>query len=319
MIRIRRMGKIAMSGLVLAGLGASVRMHAGQKAAANGPAVSVVVTVTGRGSNAPRVLDQANVLVYQNHERRPIISWVRASDQSAPLDLAILVDDSLGPAFNSLIPDLQRFVRGLPASARVAVVYSTNSNANLVQPFTTSHDHAARAIRLPLGSASGTLSIYLAAADLFRHWPEDNGRRRAVLLVSDGIDLYRGVADSAPGNNSDLTAAIRAFLRRGVTAYTIYASGASSASQNPTLVNNGQSCLSLLTRETGGESFFEGLDTPVSFNPFLNRLGGLLSSQYVLSFKAVPRSRAGREPLNVTTELPDVKIMAPAAVWVPGQ
>ncbi len=308
---------LAVMGLIL--ISSSAGLCAGQLPARNGATVSVVVTVTGPGSQAPGVADKANVLVYQNHQRRPVVSWVRATDQTAPLDLAILVDESLGPAFNTLLPDLRRFIRGLPSSARVAVVYSTYSNANFAQQFTTDHERAARAIRLPLGAAAGNLSIYLAAADLFKRWPLDSGHRRAVLLVSDGIDLYRGVADSSPGVNIDFSAGIRAFLRHGAIAYALYASSAGSASQNPILVNNGQSCLNLLARGTGGEAFFEGLRTPVSFNPFLRRVNELLSSQYVLSFKAVPRAKAGREPLSVRTELPGVEIKAPAEVWAPGQ
>lgn len=310
--------RVAPLGILLLVLGVSIPLCAGQQSSANGPPVSVVVTVTGSGAQAPGVADKANVLVYQNHQRRPVTSWVRATDETAPLEIAILVDESLGPAFNTLLPDLRSFVRGLPASARVAVVYSTNSNANFVQQFTTDHERAARALRLPMGSAAGNLSIYLAAGDLFRRWPDESGRRPAVLLVSDGIDLYHGAANSSPGNNADLSAAIRAFLRHGAIAYALYASGASSAAQNSLLVNNGQSCLSRLARETGGEAFFEGLTTPVSFSPFLDRVNELLSSQYVLSFKATPSVKAGPEPMNVTTELPDVHINAPKEVWTPG-
>src|SRR5579875_2452708 len=201
MSAVKGMQNIAVLGLMLVATCAGLR--ALQAPAMNGPTVSVVVTVTGPGSKAAGVADRANVLVYQNHRRRPVVSWVRATDRTAPLDLAVLVDESLGPGFNILLPDLGRFVRGLPSSARVAVVYSTYSNANFAQQFTIDHDRAARAIRLPLGAAAGNLSIYLAAADLFKHWPADSGRRRVVLLVSDGIDVYRGVADSAPGVNID--------------------------------------------------------------------------------------------------------------------
>lgn len=317
MLIMKQIRRFAISGLLLLGLGTG--LYAGQASLANGPIVSVAVTVTGSGSHAPGVADKANVLVYQNHQRRAVTGWAKATDESAPLEIAILVDESLGPAFNTLLPDLRGFIRGLPASARVAVVYSTNSNANFVQQFTTDHARAARAIRLPLGSAAGNLSIYLAAEDLFKRWPEETGRRRTVLVVSDGIDVYHGAADSAPGVNINLAAAIRAFLRHGAIAYALYASGASSVSQNSFLVNNGQSCLSQLARTTGGEAFFEGLRTPVSLSPFLRRVNELLASQYVLSFEATPRAKAGREPMNVTTELPGVQIKAPEEIWVPGR
>lgn len=303
---------------LLIGLAPVLVLRAGRQTSANSRPVSVVVTVTGRGSQGSDVADKSNVLVYQNRQRRTVTGWVKATNEAAPLDLAILVDDSLGPAFNTLLPELREFVRGLPSTTRAAVVYSTYSNANVIQNFTADHERAALAIRLPLGGAAGTLSIYLAAQDLFKHWPEANGRRRAVLLISDGIDVYRGVAESIPdSNNIDLLAAVRAFLRHDATAYTLYASGASSVSWNSILVNNGQGSLALLARRTGGQAFSEGLQTPVSLKPFLDQINKLLSSQYVLTFDAAASGRSEFEPLNVTTELPDVQLKAPEEIWVP--
>jgi hypothetical protein len=309
--------KFALVGLL------TVAIAAGGKAqstppqeAVNGPAARVVVTVSGRNDRPAPALAQSNVLVFQGHQRRPVLSWVHAEGSTPALDLAILVDDSAGPAFDNQIRDLRQFVRSLPESTRVAVVYSTNGNANLLQRFTVDHNKAADALRLPLGRSNEVSSVYLALADLFKHWPADPGRRRAILLISDGVDLYRGVAESEPGNNPDLDEAVHAVLQHRVTVYTLFASAAGSAHRNLFLLNNGQSCESVLTSDTGGQSFFQGLQTPVSFSPYLHRLSDLLNSQYVLTFIALPIRKPGTEPLHVTTELPNVELVAPTEVWV---
>ncbi|MGH9328677.1 MAG: hypothetical protein ACRD2B_18570 [Terriglobia bacterium] len=309
-------GMMLISVLVIGVAGFVPELRAASQVGANGHNASVVVTVVTAKKHQPVTLSEGDVLVFQRHQRRPVVSWVRAAGRAAPLDLAILVDDSLGPGFPNQIRDLRDFVRSLPVSARVAVIYSTHGNANFLQQFTANHGQAARAFRLPLGRANEVSSIYMALTDLANHWPPDPGRRRAILLVSDGIDLYRGIAESEPGNNPDLDQAIRAVLMHHTTVYTIYASGAGSAHRNLFLLNNGQSCESLLALETGGQSFFEGFQTPISFSPYLRQLHDLLSSQYTLTFTALPAKKPEREALRVTTEVPNINIIAPREVWV---
>ncbi|MGH9447400.1 MAG: hypothetical protein ACRD3O_16940, partial [Terriglobia bacterium] len=175
---------------------------------------------------------------------------------------------------------------------------------------------AAKAVRLPLGRANEVSSIYMAVSDLVKHWPKNSGIHD-VLLVSDGIDLYRGVMNSEPGVNPDLNSAIHDAARAHVTIFTIFANAAGLYRRNLFLINNGQSCLSLLTLSTGGQSFFQGFNTPVSFQPYLKRLARLLSSQYLLTFNAAPLKKPGMASVRVTTEQPGVELIAPPSVYVP--
>ena len=55
--------------------------------------VTVTVTVIPKQGNRADLTAQ-DVLVYQNQERRPVIDW-KPADSASPLDLAILMDDSL--------------------------------------------------------------------------------------------------------------------------------------------------------------------------------------------------------------------------------
>ncbi len=47
-----------------------------------------------------------------------------------------------------------------------------------------------------------------------------------------------------------------------------------------------------MTDKTGGESYFQGLDTPVSFAPFLDEFAERLNHQYRLTFLIKPEKKS---------------------------
>jgi hypothetical protein len=195
---------------------------------------------------------------------------VRGADRSRT-DLAVLVDDSLRSDTSLQLADVKAFIRELPSTMRVAVAYSSNGAAYMAQDFTTDHERAALAVRMPRGT-DDVNGIFDSLKDLQKRWPAEAGNRRVVLLISSGIDLLHGAADSQPGNNPDLQSTIDRYRRDGIVVYSIYASNASLVSRNSFLVLNGQGCLARLSNETGGEAYFSGSQTSVNFRPFLDRI-----------------------------------------------
>ncbi|MGH9592000.1 MAG: hypothetical protein ACRD5L_02840, partial [Bryobacteraceae bacterium] len=163
------------------------------------------------------------------------------------------------------------------------------------------------------GSSNG---IYDSVRDMIQKWPASKARR-ALLLVSSGIDLTDGVMDTEPGQNTVLQRAIDAAERSGTQVYTIYASGTGRLEHNLYLVTNGQGCLGRIAGETGGDSYFSGFQTPVNFQPFLDSISRLLGQQYRLTFLAAPGAKAGFTRVRVSTELSGVEILAQDHVYVP--
>ena len=106
--------------------------------------------------------------------------------------------------------------------------------------------------------------------------------RRAVLLVSDGIDISRGVESSLPGSGFDLQRAINEAQRLGVAVYSIYEPTVEASNQF--LIGNGQGSLARLSNETGGRAFFEGTSAPVSIDHSLRDVDTLLSRQFALTY-----------------------------------
>ena len=184
-----------------------------------------------------------------------------------------------------------------------------------VEDFTTDHEQAAKALRMPLGSYGAFTSPYLSVIDWIKQLPE-TGNRREILLISDGIDYFRG---SFGTYSPDLQPAVELAQRNGIVIYTIYARGVGRINRNSFLIMNAQGGLTQLAQSTGGEAFVEGINsTPISLRPYLEELSKMLGQQYLLAFRAAPVKKDSHEHFKFTTEVPDVELLAPNEVFVPG-
>jgi hypothetical protein len=84
-------------------------------------------------------------------------------------------------------------------------------------------------------------------------------------------------------------------------------------------MNWGQNYLSEMAEETGGEAYFLGSETPVSFAPYLDDLSQRLTHQYLLVFQAKPEKKPGLQSVRLRTELPNVELAAADKVFVPAE
>ncbi|HEV2882547.1 MAG TPA: hypothetical protein VGX24_14820 [Pyrinomonadaceae bacterium] len=275
---------------------AGARVNAGaQKGDGNGAhradaprsvrSVTIPVTLRLREERAAsEELRTLNFVVTEDGERQEILSTRSAADR-APLALTLLIQDDLISAIGLEISGLANFIRRLPQGSLVQVGYLRAGSLQLRQKFTTDLERAAKSLRVPIGSASAApYNPYVQIYDsLKRYGGVPLGTRRALLVVSDGLDLSRGFDSSSPSQSTDLERAIDEAQRRSVAIYGIYAPTVGSGG-NTALVNNAQGSLSRLTEETGGKAFFQGSGAPVSFDPFLRQLSDRLSRQFALTY-----------------------------------
>jgi VWFA-related protein len=295
-------------------IGSAVQVQAESPDPPAGKDVSVIVTAAGLHNNTPPLLTPDEVLVYRARERLPVVSVTLLQKERAGLDLAILFDDSLESNFSSQLAEITEFIRSLPPTTRVAVAYMRNSTFTMGQDFSMDRELAVKALQVPLGSPRQFDSPYLALTDLVMAMP-DIGNRRAILVISDGVDRFRGPFEPV---SPDLEPAYQEAQRRGVLIYTIYATGVGRASRNPVWIRDAQRSLTQLAEETGGEAFLEGFSPSASLRPYLQELRQMLEQQYLISFQAKPNATGGYEHFKFTTELPDVELIAPRHVYVPG-
>jgi len=191
-----------------------------------------------------------------------------AKPQSGPIDLAVVIDNSITQHADVQLKQVGDFLQTMPQGTHVAVIYADYGGVQYAQEFTTDLAQAAKSIRIPSGFPNTANGLYDSLSTVMKKWPTD-GNRRVVLLVSSGIDTDNGLSNTQPDLNMVFQHAMSEAQKDGVTVYAIYASGAGPALQNRELILNGQGCLSQLADVTGGKAFFEGMETPVSFTPYL--------------------------------------------------
>jgi VWFA-related protein len=286
-------------------------------AMAQGVPVTVTVTATGKDQSTPAAVPANAVVVKQDGKVSKIVSWEPASGGKAGLDVAVLIDDSVSQRATVQLKDIGDFLRTLSPEARVAVAYAGYGGVKFEQEFTTDHEKAAKGIRIPNAFPGTANGVYDSFGELVKKWPASQNRK-VVIFVSDGIDVSNGVDDSTPGQSMVLQRAIDGAERAGVVVYTIFASGAGRAVQNSFLVNNGQGSLARLASETGGDAFFQGTQTAISFKAFLDDIGKMLGQQYLLTFLATPAEKGRYARLQVSVEAGDVELIAPDHVYVAG-
>jgi VWFA-related protein len=275
---------------------------------ARGPGKPVTVPVTIRVKEETE-LQNIDLSIHEDGEPQTIIS-VRGIGTNSPITLAVLIQEDLVPGVGNEIKDLAEFVRQLPKGSRVMVGYLRAGSLQVKQRFTNDLEKAASSLRPPVGVASASpYNPYVEVIEALRRFDGQPLGRRAILLVSDGLDISRGVDSSSPTQSVDLQRAVNESQRRGVAIYGFYAPSLVAAS-NPGLVSNAQSSLLRLSDETGGLAFFQGTGAPVSFRPFIRELNVSLQKQAALTFLSTHLSK-GFHKIEVKSSTPGVRVAYP--------
>lgn len=282
-----------------------------EKASSPTVPVSIIVSVEAKHGKEIPTIYREDVRVAQDGDRLKVQDWVPFQGDQAGLELFLLIDDSTDTSLGLQLDDLRKFIQEQPPTTTIAVGYIRMDAVDIVQDFSNDHSLAAKALRLPLGSASGAASPYLAITDLIKRWPQSPNRRE-IFLVSSGIDVLQ------PGpNNSYLDQTIEHAQRAGIQIYSIYAARSGHFGHTFWRFQWGQNNLSQLADETGGEAYFQALETPIAFAPYLDEFGARLKHQFRLTFLAKPKKESGYQKISLETEVPNAELVAAERVYVP--
>jgi hypothetical protein len=278
--------------------------------AAGPSAVTMTVTAVGKKNTVPPPVAKEDIQLYEGKERVQIADWKRGET----LYLALLIDDSLDTSVASQLGDLKAFIMAQPSTTSIAVFYGRNGTAMVAQDFTADHALAAKALRIPLGGLGAFTSPYLTLLDLMKRWPA-TGDRRSILLVSSGIDYFRGNFGS---RSPDLDSTIERAQKENINVWTIYSPDEGHRGEGFFRAFYAQGNLSQLSDETGAESYYLGFGVPVTFKPYLDEIQMHLNNQYLLTFDSSRGGKKGRfERMRVVTELPKVEFLTPSEVFLP--
>lgn len=278
------------------------------------PVAQIIVTAHAQQQKAtPPTLDRSDVIVFQGKQRAVVTDLKPLKGDQSKTQLFIYIDDSLrSSALGTQIPALKQFVQQLPSSTEVAIGYMRNGAYALTQDFTTDHARAAATIRLPVSSPGLNGSPYFALSYLAKHWPsKEETDRRVVLMLTDGVDRYYTTFST---DNPYLQAAEKDAQKAGLLVYSIYMRDAGAYGSSSLGVTLGQSLLNQVSEATGGYSYSEGLNTPVSLTPYLDQFSRALQNQYKLTFMA--KDDSGAQSFKLQTELPGVKLTGPRTAYI---
>ena len=292
-------------------IGAFVFLSAFQtpRALAAGPgSVTMTVTALGKKDAAPPEIQKEDVQLFLNKERTQVANWRRGEK----LYLAVLIDESLDTDVASQWNDLKESFNAQPETTYISVSYARNGAAEVAQDFTNNHELAAKALRIPIGPGAFS-SQYLAVIDLLKRLPAGPNERRSILLLSSGIDYFRGNFPESP----DLQSAYERAQKENVNIWSIYYPDAGHLGRRWFRAFRGQNDLSRLAEESGAESLYLGTMEAVTFKPYLDELAMHLRNQYLLTFKASGGPKGRFQRVKVATEVPGVQFLHAPEAFLP--
>jgi len=278
-----------------------------QSAAGN---ATFTVTAVGKKDADVSNIPKDDVQLFQGKDRKQIGDWKKGDE----LFLAILIDDSIETTAGGQWDYLREFIMAQPPSTAIMIGYITDNGTRVLQDFTPDHALAAKALRLPIGLGSIGSSPYLGTMDLLKRWP-NTGPRRSVILISSGIDFFRGTGFGP--FSPDLDPLISRAERQNTNIWTIYYPSAGHRGRSFFRSNNAQNNLDKLSQDTGAESYFLGTQSPVSIKPYLDEIGVHLSNQYLLTFAGDGGKKGKYAGMKVKTGLKEVEFFTPASVFIP--
>jgi len=237
------------------------------------------------------------------------------------LQLMVLFDSEQMIGGNGQFDDIKKFFNSLPSNVEIGVGWMLQSRAKVVQPFTTDRTLAGKALisktrEEAANPKNDNGNPYSCLRDLAAHWPDpDPGKLRAVLMFTDGIIRSNGQSQAGDQMNPDVEGASQLLQRSGVVPYPFFymdiVPADPSRSEGGQL--EGQQNYSQLVADTGGAGLYEGMFSPGSFSPLLNRLYSTLQSEAIVTVTA-PGPPGKFQRLDIRSARDDIKLVGPDSV-----
>ena len=275
--------------------------------------ISILSKTELREKQQQEFLEAGDLIVKEDGEQQTILSIRDVSE--APLALAILIQDDLSSSFNLELRRIGDFIRRLPRGSRVMIAYLRGGSIQVRQKFTEDLEKASQSLRVVISSTTGLAgNPYAGVSDTLRRFEALPLGRRAILLISDGLDITSGGESASPLQSVDLEQAILRAQRRSVAVYSFYSSASITQNASSNLILNAQGALQRLSDETGGRAFFQGSYSPVSFDPFFRDLTIALNRQFALTYLST-HMKKGYHRIQVTSTNPQIKIEHPSGYY----
>lgn len=156
--------------------------------------VPISATVRDARGRAVTTLKAADFEVRDNGQPRPIVTFER--DETTPLTVAVLVDMSGSMRLESKLASAREVVSEIAAGLRDGIdavgLFTFDASVHEVQPF-TDRPSGVGAV-LADAAPFGVTSLYDAIAETARRLESHPSARRAIVVLTDGIDTSSALA-----------------------------------------------------------------------------------------------------------------------------
>ena len=263
--------------------------------------VTVTATVRDRKGRLVKGLDASDFEVLDSGQRRTITDF-RA--EPTPVSVAILFDVSgsmrVSHRMHAAKFAAHHVLSWLEPGRDEAALFTFDSRLHEVAPFTVD----TRALQGALGEVDpfGATSLHDAIAEAAKRAASRTGRRRAVVVITDGIDTASGLS---PGQVSGIASAIDVPVYIMATVLPIDHIGREGAlPRNAPASEDGT--IQDLAGWTGGELFY--VSTPSDTSNAARQVLDELRTQYVIALE--PAATSGWRPLEIRTRNKDYVVRA---------
>jgi len=292
--------------------------------------IAVPVSVTD--ANGQPVLGlTANQFRIEEDGRSQQIAQLGDPEQ-VPLDIALLIDvsASVESRFAFEQKAAADFLRQVLKPGDRATLFAIDQTARMIQPFTNAEVAARKLMTLTAGRGFTAFFDSVLAAEKYLDTNSSQGRRRVIVVLSDGDDTAR-IADLHGRGNSKLSAmqnqvrfieraqadVVKEIQRGEVTFYSINPSGRTMHLN--VRIARSQTGMEKLAAATGGAAFVPASesDLPAIFQ----RIASEIRSQYLLQYYSDNKSGAAAfRRIKVTAPArPELRLRAREGYFPKGQ
>lgn len=275
----------------------------------------VTVLPSQKNGNVGQIPTQ-NLKLKVNGKDSTVTSFTPLQESNSPVELVLMLDQGARASIGTQFSEIEKFVKEMPPNTKMAIAYMEQGRAALATPFSSNAADVLKGLHLSAGIPGENASPYFCLSDLAKNWPShDRTARREVLMVTDGVDNYERRYDP---DDPYVNGAINDSVRAGLVVYSIYWKNTGRINNTWYETNAGQNLLLEVTEATGGNSYWEGMGNPVSFQPFFQDFRRRLNNQYELNFTAPTSGKPQVESMKVDLHVPSAKVDAPQKVLVTG-
>jgi len=279
-----------------------------------GRAVVTILPVQENGDVGP--VSPQSLKIKVDGKQSSVLNFTPLQEVNSPVELVLLLDSGARTSLGTQFQDIQKFVGEMPPNMRMAIAYMENGRAAFASQLSSNPADVLKGLHVSTGFPGSNASPYFCLSDLAKNWPShDRTARRQVLMITDGVDNYDRRFDP---DDPYVQTAINDSVRAGLAVNSIYWRDMGRFNSGLYATNAGQSLLSIVSQATGGKNYWQGLDNPVSIEPYFQDLRRRLNHQYELSFTAPSKGKPEVQSLKVDLHVPSTKVDAPQRVLVTG-